>query len=90
MKTNEQNSLEALQAVLPVLQNLDTWTFEAIHNALINLASTMELKNGLIMWPVRVAASGKAATPGGAVEICEILGKEETLRRIQIGIEQLS
>jgi len=90
MKTDVSNSVEALQAVLPVLEQLDTWTFEGIHDALISLAASLELKNGRIMWPLRVAVSGKAATPGGAVELCQILGKEETLRRIQLGITQLS
>jgi glutamyl-tRNA synthetase len=90
MKTDVSNSVEALQSVLPVLEQLDTWTFEGIHDALISLAASLELKNGRIMWPLRVAVSGKAATPGGAVELCQILGKEETLRRIQIGLTQLS
>lgn len=90
MKTDASNSLEALQQVLPVVQQMDTWSFESIHDTLLNLAKTLELKNGRIMWPVRVAVSGKPATPGGAVELCQILGKEETIRRIQVGISQLS
>ena len=89
MKTNEANSLEALQAVLPVLEALPEWTNESIHDALIGLAQRLELKNGRIMWPVRTALSGKAVTPGGAVEICHILGRDEALRRIRRGIEQL-
>ena len=68
MKTNEANSLEALQVTLPVLEALPEWTSEAIHDALIGLAEKLELKNGRIMWPVRTAVSGKAVTPGGAVE----------------------
>ncbi|MCF0123508.1 MAG: glutamate--tRNA ligase [Ruminiclostridium sp.] len=90
MKTNPENSLEALEMVLPVFEALETWTFDSVHDALINLAAEKELKNGRIMWPVRVAASGKPTTPGGAVEICHILGKEETLRRIRAGIQQLT
>ncbi|MBC5730913.1 glutamate--tRNA ligase [Pseudoflavonifractor hominis] len=90
MKTNEENSLEALQMVLPVLEGLSDWTYDAIHDALIDLAASHELKNGRIMWPVRTAVSGKAVTPGGAVELCHILGKEETLRRIRLGMEQLA
>ena len=89
MKTNEENSLEALQAVLPVLEALPEWTNESIHDALIGLAQRLELKNGRIMWPVRTALSGKAVTPGGAVESCHILGRDEALRRIRRGIEQL-
>ena len=89
MKTNEENSLEALKLVVPVLEGLEPWTFDAIHDALIGLAEANGLKNGRIMWPVRVAVSGKPTTPGGAVELCQILGKDETLRRIRAGIEQL-
>ena len=89
MKTNEENSLEALGLVLPVLEGLESWSYDAIHDALIHLAAAHELKNGRIMWPVRTALSGKAVTPGGAVELCHILGKEETLRRIRKGMEQL-
>ena len=90
MKTTEENSLEALQMVLPVLEGLPEWTYDAIHDALIDLAAQHELKNGRIMWPVRTALSGKAVTPGGAVELCQILGREETVSRIRKGIELLS
>ena len=90
MKTNEENSLEALNNVLPVLEGLTDWTYDAIHDALMGLAAQLELKNGRILWPVRTALSGKAVTPGGAVELCHILGRDETLRRIRLGIAQLS
>ena len=89
MKTDEANSLEALRAVLPVLEALPNWSFDAIHDALIGLAERLELKNGRIMWPVRTALSGKAVTPGGAVELCHILGRNESLDRIRKGIAQL-
>ncbi len=90
MKTDEANSLEALKATLPVLEGLTEWTYDAIHAALVGLAEKLELKNGRIMWPVRTALSGKAVTPGGAVELCHILGREETLKRMEQGIAQLS
>lgn len=89
MKTDEQNSLEALKVTLPVLGGLTDWTYDSIHDALVGLAEKLELKNGRIMWPVRTALSGKAVTPGGAVELCQILGKTETLRRMEKGIAQL-
>ena len=78
------------EQVLPVLESLNDWTYDAIHDALIGLAEKLELKNGRIMWPVRTALSGKAVTPGGAVELAHILGKEEALRRIHLGIAQLA
>ncbi len=90
MKTTLENSLEALNVTLPVLEAIQDWTYDAIHDALIGLAERLELKNGRIMWPVRTALSGKAVTPGGAVELCQILGKAETLRRMEQGIRQLS
>lgn len=90
MKTNPENSLEALQAARPVLDAITDWTKENIHDSLIELVQKLELKNGRILWPVRVAVSGKAFTPGGGVELAYILGKDETLRRIDLGIEQLS
>ena len=90
MKTDEANSLEALKLTLPVLEGLAEWTYDSIHGALVGLAEKLELKNGRIMWPVRTALSGKAVTPGGAVELCQILGREETLKRMEQGITQLS
>ncbi len=90
MKTNSQTSLEALNAILPVLEELEDFTFENIHTALFELISKLEVKNGYILWPLRVATSGKQFTPGGGVEICTILGKEESIRRIKRGIQLLS
>lgn len=90
MKTDEANSKEALEWVIPALEALSQWTFDTIHDCLIALAEAKELKNGRIMWPVRTALSGKAVTPGGAVELCHILGREETLRRLCAGIAHLS
>ena len=90
MKTTEENSLEALNHVLPALEAITDWTYDAIHDVLMGLAAQLELKNGRILWPVRTALSGKAVTPGGAVELCHILGKDETIRRIKVGMEQLA
>ena len=88
-KTNPEVSLAMLQAAVPVLEALPEWTQDAIHDALIDLAARLEVKNATLMWPVRIAAAGKLVTPGGAVEICHILGREETLRRLRHGMELL-
>ena len=90
MKTNPENSLDSLKAILPVLEGLADWTQENIHTALFDLIAKLEVKNGLILWPLRTALSGKQFTPGGGVELAYLLGKEETLDRIQRGIEKLS
>ena len=79
-----------LEAAIPVLEQLSAWTQSAIHDSLIDLAAKLEVKNATLMWPVRIAAAGKLVTPGGAVEICQILGKEETLRRLRAGLELLA
>ena len=89
-KTDESISLSMLTKALPVLEALPKWDDESIHDALMGLAEALEVKNAQLMWPVRIAASGTAVTPGGAIEICRILGKDETLTRIRIAIEKLS
>jgi len=79
-----------LKEALKGLEAIDDWTDEKIHDTLISLAEKLEVKNATLMWPVRIAVAGKSVTPGGAVEICGILGREETVRRIKIGIEKLN
>ena len=88
-KTNPDVSRAMLEAVITVLEGLTEWTDEAIHDAPVDLAQRLEVKNATLMWPVRIAAAGKAVTPGGAVEICRILGREETLKRLELGLEKL-
>ena len=88
-KTTTENSLTSLQAIVPVLDKLDVWTNEALYEAMVSLAADLGVKNSILLWPLRVAVSGKASTPGGATELCAILGKEESLRRIKAGIEKL-
>ncbi len=90
MKTNEENSLESLKEILPVLEGLSDWNYDALHEALFALIEKLGVKNGLILWPLRVAVSGKSFTPGGGLELAELLGKEDTLARIKKGIELLS
>ncbi len=89
-KTNPEISLNSLKAALPVLESINDWDEKSIYEALTALAEKLQLKTGQIFWPVRIAISGQLVTPGGASEIAEVLGREETLRRINIGIEKLS
>ena len=88
-KTNPEVCVAMLEAAIPALEGTETWTNESVHDTLINLAASLEVKNATLMWPVRIAAAGKMVTPGGAVEICHILGKEETLRRLRLGLDKL-
>lgn len=89
-KTNLENSLESLKAAVPVLEAIEDWNEQTIHDELLKLVEKMGIKNSQMLWPIRIAISGKLVTPGGAIEIADILGKEETIRRIKIGIEKLS
>ncbi len=88
-KTNLENAPVMLDAVIKELEALPNWTHDALHDALISLAERLEVKNGTVMWPARIAAAGKTVTPGGAIEIFEILGREETLARLKNGLKKL-
>ena len=90
MKTDAAISLDVLKKALPVIENITDWTEEGVHEALFALIAEMEVKNGTVLWPVRTALSGKQFTPGGAIEIAYILGKEECINRMKKGIEKLS
>ena len=89
-KSDEASSREMLEKVIPLLQGLESWDDEHILASLVKLAEELGVKNAKLMWPVRIAVAGKAVTPGGAVEICRILGKDETLARLKMGLEKLS
>ncbi len=89
MKTNCENSLEVLKKILPKLEAIEQWTFETVKDTCMALVEEMGVKNGIVLWPVRTALSGKQFTPGGAFEIADILGKEESLKRISAGIKLL-
>ena len=88
-KSDLASSKQMLEAVIPALEALDAWTDETVLGVMTGLAESLGVKNAKLMWPVRIAAAGKAVTPGGAVEICRILGKDECLRRLRLGLEKL-
>ena len=83
MKTNPEISLEVLEKILPVLENQEDYSNDALYEVLYGY------KNGQILWPIRTALSGKQMTPAGATEILEVLGKEESLKRIEAAVEKL-
>ena len=88
-KSDKDSSRDVLEKIVPIFEALPMWDDEHIMGAMVGLAEAMEAKNAKVMWPVRIAAAGKAVTPGGAVEICRILGKDETLRRMNVALEKL-
>ena len=87
-KSTRETSVEALEAAIPLLEGCN-WERDAITEVLMDLAASKEVKNALIMWPVRIAAAGVAVTPGGCSEVLILLGKEEALRRLNIGLTRL-
>ncbi|MBQ8313411.1 MAG: glutamate--tRNA ligase [Clostridia bacterium] len=90
MKTNPEVAKAALEMVKPVIEGIDNWTEETIHDVLMAAIAQAGLKNGAVLWPLRIAISGQASTPGGAIEIAWLLGKEETLRRLDAGLAKLA
>ena len=90
MKTNPEVALNALKECHKVLAEQEDWSEEALHTTLLALPKQLGVKNGIILFPLRLAITGKQFTPGGAIEIAHILGKEETLRRLDLSIAQLS
>ena len=89
MKTNAESSLKVLKDMLPILEAQEDYSNDALYQTLLAYVEREGVKNGYVMWPIRTAVSGKQMTPAGATEIMEVLGKEETLKRIRKGIEML-
>ena len=89
-KSTKEKSLVSLKAAYDLLKDFDQWdSVDAIGEEMMKLPTQLEVKNGVVLWPIRTALSGKRATPGGAFEIAYVVGKEESLRRIQVGIDRL-
>ncbi len=90
MKTNEETSLAVLKEILPVLEVQEDYGNDALYQTISGFVAEKGYKNGYVLWPIRTAVSGKQMTPGGATEIMEVLGKEESVARIKKAIEKLS
>ncbi len=90
MKTDAASSLALLKDVLPLLEECDDYSNDNLFALLSGYAQQKDYKTGYVMWPLRTALSGKQMTPGGATELMEVLGKEESLKRIGDAIEKLS
>ena len=90
MKTNAETSLAVLKDVLPLLEAQEDYSNDALYAMLSAYVKENGYKNGYVMWPIRTALSGKQMTPGGATELMEVLGKEESIARIKAAIEKLT
>jgi len=89
MKTDSAVSLANLEMVRPVLEGIGDWTEQNLHDRVMEAIAAAGLKNGAVLWPLRIALSGQANTPGGAFEIAGLLGREESLKRLETGIRRL-
>ena len=87
MGVDQKNAKEALHAILPVFESMTDWNADSIKSNLLSLAESLKLKNGRILWPLRVALSGKTYTPGGGAELSYLLGKDESINRIKQSIK---
>ena len=83
MKTTPDIAAQALALCRPVLEGTSPWTEAELHDRLMAAIADSGMKNGQVLWPLRIALSGRASTPGGAIEIAYLLGREETLRRLE-------
>ena len=89
MKTTKEGSLEVLEKLLVILRDLENFSLEGIHDAVFSLIEKLDVKNGVVLWPLRVALSGKQFTPGGAIELAFLLGKKESILRLEKAIEKI-
>lgn len=89
MKTTYENSLESLKEAYKALEGLHDWEEDRVHGLVFDTIKRMEIKNGLMLWPIRTALSGKASSPGGGTDLLMLLGRDESLKRMKIGIEKL-
>jgi glutamyl-tRNA synthetase len=89
MKTTPENAAGFLEEILPVIENIQEWNNDDIYATIMETVKEKRVKNGQYLWPLRTALSGKESTPGGATEIMELIGKEESIRRIKAGIQKL-
>lgn len=90
MKTNAETSLEVLKDLLPIFEAQEDYSNDALYATLLKYVEDKGYKNGYAMWPIRTAVSGKQMTPAGATEIMEVIGKEESVKRIKAAISKLS
>ena len=90
MKTTAETSLEVLKDLLPILEAQEDYSNDGLYQTLVKYVEEKGCKNGYVMWPIRTAVSGKQMTPAGATEIMEIIGKDETIKRVKAAIEKLS
>ena len=88
-KVTPEKSLKVLQDLLPILQTQEDWSNDALYEVLRDYSAAEGIKAGFTIWPVRIAVSGKSVTPAGATEIMDVLGKEESVARIEEGIRKL-
>ena len=90
MKTDKEIAKTVLPLARKAIADLEEFTFDGVHDSLMALVERLGVKNGQVFWCVRVAISGKQSTAGGVMEIAELLGKEETLRRLDYSIALLN
>ena len=89
MKTSVESSLEVLKELLPILEEQEDYSNDGLYTRLLKYVEEKGCKNGYVLWPIRIAVSGRQMTPCGATELMEVIGKEETLKRVRAAIAKL-
>ena len=88
-KSTLESAKTALTAILPVLEGISDWTEANLHDVVMAAIPGLGMKNGQVLWPMRIAISGQMSTPGGAFEIAYLLGRDETLKRLNASLARL-
>ena len=89
MKSNPDVARQALAFARPVLEGITEWTEANLHDTVMAAIPESGMKNGQVLWPLRIAITGRESTPGGAFEMAYLLGKDETMKRLDASIAQL-
>jgi glutamyl-tRNA synthetase len=89
MQSTTEIAQASLEKIIPILEEIDNWKEDVINEIMFDLVKKMGLKTGQVLWPLRIALSGKEFTPGGPIEIATILGKEETINRFSSALKEL-
>jgi len=90
MKTDSAVAKTALEAIIPIYKEAEVWDNDSLYAAAVDCGKALGFKNSQVLWPIRTALSGKPSSPCGASELCVLLGKDESMKRLQMGLEKLS
>jgi len=88
-KSTPETSKAALEYIRPILDGITDWSETTLHDVVMEAIPATGMKNATVLWPLRIAVTGRAATPGGAFEMLYLLGKDEAMKRLDAAMAKL-